>query len=62
MIAREIHYEMTKLLTSLSPDEINCIKGMKYIITNLADKDLKILVKILLGNRYNEFIERIKGE
>jgi hypothetical protein len=62
MTPRKTHYEMTKLLTTLSPNEINCIKGMKYIITNLADKDLKILVKILLGNRYNEFIERIKGE
>ena len=47
--AGKTHYEMTKLLTSLSPDETNCIKCMKYIITNLKDEDLKILVKILLG-------------
>ena len=40
------------------PDKI---KDMKYIITNLKDEDLKILVKILLGNRYNEFIEILKG-
>ena len=62
MIARENHYEMTKLLVSLSPAEIEYIKSTKLIITNLKDEDLVILVKILLGNRYNEFIERIKGE
>ena len=62
MIARENHYEMTKLLVSLSPAEIEYIKSTKFIITNLKDEDLVILVKILLGNRYNEFIERIKGE
>ena len=62
MIARENHYEMTKLLTNLSPAEIEYIKATKFIITNLKDEDLKILVRILLGNRYNEFIERVKGE
>ena len=62
MTAREIHYEMTKLLTNLSPAEIEYIKATKFIITNLKDEDLKILVRILLGNRYNEFIERVKGE
>jgi len=53
---------MTKLLTNLSPAEIEYIKATKFIITNLKDEDLKILVRILLGNRYNEFIERVKGE
>jgi len=62
MIARGNHYEMTKLLTNLSPAEIEYIKATKFIITNLKDEDLKILVRILLGNRYNEFIERVKGE
>lgn len=58
--------EMTKLLVSLSPDEIECIKATKFIISNLKDDDLVIVVKILLGNRYYDFIEkifeRIKGE
>jgi hypothetical protein len=62
MTPRKTHYEMTKLLTTLSPNEINCIKGMKYIITNLTDKDLKILVKILLGNRYSEIIDKVNGK
>ena len=51
--------EMTKLLVSLSPDEIECIKNIKYIISNLKDDDLVIIVKILLGNRYHDFIEKI---
>ena len=55
------YYELKKL-TNLTSDELKWIENTKYIITNLKDEDLKILVKILLGNRYNEFIERIKGE
>lgn len=58
--AGKTYYEMNKSLTNLSLDETNCIEGMKYIITNLKDEDLKTLVRILLGNRYKKFIDMVK--
>lgn len=55
-------YSELKQLSNLTPDELKCIENIKYIATNLKDDDLKILVKILLGDKYNEFIERLKGK
>lgn len=61
--AGKAYYKKTKLITSLSSDEINYIKAVKLIATNLKDEDLIILVKILLCDRYNEFVKYIrKGE
>lgn len=54
------YHETTKLITHLTSDELKCIENTKHIVTNLKDEDIKILVKMLLGNRYNKYIERIK--
>ena len=55
------YYEYKKL-TNLSSDELKWIENTKYIASNLKDEDKKILIKIILGDKYNKFIELIKME
>lgn len=54
------YYEITKIYNRLSPYEIKCIEDMKYLVNKLCDKDLEILFMLLLGNRYEEFIDMVK--
>ncbi len=46
----------------LTPDELKCFEDVKELVTRLSDEDLKILVKLLFGDKYDEIINRLKGE
>lgn len=46
----------------LTPDELKCFEDLKELVTRLSDEDIKIMVKLLLGDEYDELVEKIRGE
>lgn len=46
----------------LTPDELKCFEDLKELVTRLSDEDIKIMVRLLLGDEYDELVEKIKGE
>ena len=46
----------------LTPDELKCFEDVKELVTRLSDEDVKTLVKLLFGDKYDEIIDKLKGE
>ena len=46
----------------LTPDELKCFEDVKELVTRLSDGDVKIMLRLLLGDEYDELMDKIRGE
>lgn len=60
---RESGKTYRELANKLTPDELRCFEHMKEMIKNCNIKRTDFIIRVLLTDRYDEFVEYIrKGE